>query len=184
MRIKIIVILVLSVDIYYNGCDAKACTCRVSNQAECETAGYLKYDNDGNIKTQCSWDVSHNKCRNTLWLECKQDPKCIWIHKVGDDMQDKSPADIDDPCSISEQGDNDQQDDDIIFVYSSDGDRNQNDEIKISSMQTQSDNIRIFSFCIVLIFGIGGCIYQFLHVARKNDVILSAFNKYQGYSTF
>eukprot|EP01084_Bolivina_argentea_P310798 537857_1 len=93
-------LLLLSV-IYSNICNGSHCTCKVTTQTECEAAGKISYDELGNIQTQCTWDLSHHRCRNTVWYECMKDSKCIWIRKSAD--EDESNMLINQPCGIDQE---------------------------------------------------------------------------------
>eukprot|EP01084_Bolivina_argentea_P018509 34449_1 len=89
MKINIIFILEFLFIIYYNVCICISCTCRVSTQAACESAGYLKYDTGGNVERQCTCEPSHHKCRNTVCLEFIKDENFKWINKKTDESESK-----------------------------------------------------------------------------------------------
>eukprot|EP01084_Bolivina_argentea_P000178 332_1 len=101
---QLIAIAVLSISINYIMCNGESCVCQVSTRAECESAGALKYAPDGTIKSQCTWQTSHKKCRNTNWLECKQNKYCIWIPKVADEVENNiyPPIESNEPVESNE----------------------------------------------------------------------------------
>eukprot|EP01083_Nonionella_stella_P008638 24940_1 len=137
MQINIIFILALLFIIYYNGCNGKSCTCRVSTQAACEAAGYLKYDTDGNVERQCTWEPSHHKCRNTVWLECMKDENCIWINKITDEAESKQTQitdRMDHPCGIDQEDDEEYFDEQEIIT------NQQPDNINAKSDENVNEN--------------------------------------------
>ena len=40
-----------------------------------------------------AWEPTHERCRNTNWLECKKDPYCLWIKKTVDNVDDDVDCD-------------------------------------------------------------------------------------------
>merc|ERR1712176_1113357 len=180
------------------------CTCQETTKEECEGTGDFK--NKIN-KGECTWQASHAKCRNTEWLECKQDPKCLWMqitpkcHKTKQKLKEQ----ILDQVQVQEI-ENEKvdfiEDEEVDIAYDHEEEEyieeeyiDENDENEMivnrsgmlsSSIRTQSDNIRIYAFCAVIMFLCGAGIYH-LFGKRKKDGMLYAVNNTQNnlnYSTF
>lgn len=178
-------VMIIIVTVSFINCDGRACTCQQITKEACEAAGIVSYDGIA----QCTWEPTHSKCRNTNWLECKKDPYCIWIKKTVDDDDESSACDeIEDDDGENDKEEQTKQDGDYInFEYSSDNPDKEEREMMVlsgsmlSSIQTQSQRIRLIAICIVVMFVFGGGIYHLCK--RKKDAIIFGVNQSQ-YSTF
>eukprot|EP00483_Globobulimina_turgida_P000190 UN00190 len=164
------VLSLILLSIYYNssGCDAGSCTCP-QTQSECEAAGELKYDEAGNIFRQCSWLSSHNACRRTEWVQCKDDPGCIWIHKTDDDdaiNEETDETNPENPCTVNQQ-------------YKS-------DNFPPMQLQLQASNIRMYALYTFLIFAIGVAMYSLFGNKNKSKIISNdtLITQHRDYFTF
>lgn len=195
----------VALSIMYNidGVYCRGCTCQKSTKMECESAGVVSYDG----VTQCTWEATHERCRNTNWLECKQDPYCLWIKKTldDDDQVDECDEDQQDEYNQNEQeienGETEESNNYLNYGYSADSPNDDKSYKKhhrqdekemmvesnasvLSSIHTQSVYIRIFALMIVATFVCFGTIYCFYqNKSNKKDGILSGFGQSE-YSTF
>merc|ERR1712154_640928 len=133
------------------------CTCQETTKDECEASG------DEKIEGECTWQASHGKCRNTEWLECKQDPKCLWMqitpkcHKskqqlktqiLDKHVQEIEEIEFEDVVDIEDKEVDVQYDEEEYIEEEFVGENDENEMIVnrsgmlSSSIKTQSDNIR------------------------------------------
>ena len=215
------VILVL-LSAFYNGCDGRACTCRVTNQQLCEKAGkkftytskIKKYnqlndntmdgeEDDEPVISQCSWDTEHNKCRNTLWLQCKNDENCVWVRKDYNlKIEQREDGYHPDLCDVSQQsnGEEDMEnmqyeyephdaDEDIVDEEEEEQEEVDEDVMAVhSSMRLESgtNHIRIFALSAVALIVILTGIYRLFKGDRPKDIhsALQCDDDHKYYSTF
>ena len=155
--------------VYFIGCQS-GCTCKKDNQEACESAGILRYDEDNNIITQCTWN--NLRCRNTKWITCKQDPSCLWIKKRTTDDVDSEEEDDDD---VNDECETDQDEGEMVLNAK---------EMRISSSSDANGyGMPVYLFCgaalILMIAGIHRLFKQ-----QQKETILPAYNQHCEYSTF
>ena len=187
--------VILSITHLINCVSTRQCTCQKATKMECESAGIVSYDG----VPQCTWEPTHERCRNTNWLECKKDPYCLWIKRTVDNVDDEVDCDEDTKDEYQQsQSQRDQSDHYLIYEYSADSPHESHSHSHshkdqkemmiesnasiLSSIHTQSAHIRIFALTAVIIFVCFAGMYHSYQTnsKKRKDGIVSGSQ----YSTF
>mmetsp|Transcript_7328 Transcript_7328/g.12021 ORF Transcript_7328/g.12021 Transcript_7328/m.12021 type:complete len:181 (+) Transcript_7328:91-633(+) len=178
-RVSLCLAMIVLFSVLCDNCIGRGCVCRKYTKYECEATQIIQAD--GSSQSVCSWEATHGRCRNTDWLECKQDPNCIWIKKTVD-TSSACDADVDD--------DDEEQDLSALYPHN-DNDMNavaiKTDSVPyLSSTRSHSTYLQAFALSVAFAIIFGGTIRHFYKntTAKQGTLLFPSNRDHTQYSTF